>query len=153
MGTMRRAWVLALIGALAAAFAACDTETPNSDACSPGDFERIALADGGASFLQCTAEGGAYVAYDGPDPNALADVAVADASGDAPSACDPAANGGKLPFMCFGCTVDGDCAAGLVCFSFPNKGGNVCTRVCSTASQCPTPPSGGCGNNGHCKPE
>ena len=107
----------------------------------------------------CSADAGAYVAYSGPDPNVPPDSGPLEA-GEEESGADAAtsqcstAGGEKLGFMCPGCSVDGDCQSGLVCFDFPNKTGNICTRACTPAQQstlCP-PPSEGCGNNGHCKP-
>lgn len=143
-----------VLGSIAAlvAIAGCG-ETARSEACAPGDFEPAPLGDGGSGFLRCSGDGSAYLAYDGPDPNAPPDAGTADAgTGEvgAPSACSTSP--GAIGFMCPGCATDSDCAPGLVCFPFVNKtGGNLCTRSCKDPTSCPSP-STGCGNNGHCKP-
>jgi hypothetical protein len=130
---------------------------PRSEECLPGDFEALALEDGGSGFLRCNRDGSAYVPFDGPNPNDLPDVTPPDTgAADAPpaTATCSAAGGAKLGFMCPGCATDADCQAGLVCFDFPNKTGNICTRKCTPAEQstlCP-PPSAACGNSGYCKP-
>jgi hypothetical protein len=155
MRALARALALALS---LVAFAACSMSTPNGESCLPGDFEPITLVDGGAGFLQCIADGSAYLLYSGPDPNALPDANVTEGGADAAVSCSTA-NGTKLGFMCTGCTLEpdgvtSDCATGLVCFDFPNKGGYLCTRPCTpgnASTVCPAP-SAGCGNNGNCKP-
>ena len=145
--------------ALVPVVAACEGDTARSEACLPGDFEVSVLADGGSGFLECNLSGTAYEPYEGPNPNLPPDsgptssVDASDADAVQPSACSTA-GGVKLGFMCPGCTMDGDCQTGLVCFDFPNKTGNICTRACTPAQQstlCPAP-SEGCGHNGHCKP-
>ncbi len=125
----------------------CNGATANSEQCLPGDFETVGLADGGSGFLRCGNEGGAYSPYDGPNPNVLPDASAADAA-----ACG--ANGALLGYFCSGCTTNSNCASGLDCTPFPNKGGNICTPECTSAnaSAVCVPPSAGCGNNGHCKP-
>jgi hypothetical protein len=146
---------LPLLGAISGG---CGGETARSEECLPLDFEAVVLADGGAGFLRCNASGTAYVPYDGPDPSLPLDAGSPDTGptgteGDAATACSKA-GGAKLGFMCPGCSADTDCQTGLVCFDFPNKTGNICTRDCTPAQQatlCPAP-SEGCGNNGHCKP-
>jgi hypothetical protein len=147
---MANMWVTArwswLVPASLALLAGCSDGVPNGEACHPGDYQVAPLADGGSGLTQCVADGGGYAPYEGPDPNAIQPAVDAGACGATP--------GAKLGFMCTGCGEDSDCAAGMVCFSFPNKGGNLCTRVCTSAnasSVCPAP-SEGCGNNGHCKP-
>jgi hypothetical protein len=122
-------------------------QTTSSMECLPGDFEAVTRADGGEDLLRCGADGGAYLPYDGPDPNALPDANVPDAT-----ACG--ADGQKLGYFCHGCSTNSDCAAGLDCQDFTNKGGNICTPECTsaTASVVCVAPSEGCGNNGHCKP-
>jgi hypothetical protein len=127
--------------------------TGNSEYCDPGDFAAFSLADGGAGFYQCLGDGSAYVLYSGPNPNEPPEDA---GSYDAAGACSTA-GGQKLGFMCAGCTTNEDCGTQdgmpMVCFSFPNKGGNLCTLSCTTAtSSVCVAPSAGCGNNGHCKP-
>lgn len=128
--------------ALLLVLASCTDPATHGEACLPGDF--IArTGDGGEELYRCSPDGAAYEPYDGPDPNVVPDA----------NSCTTA-QGAKLGFMCPGCTADADCAEGLVCFDFPNKGGFLCTRVCATATaatDCPAP-SEGCGNNGHCKP-
>jgi hypothetical protein len=146
---------LAVLGALGSG---CGGETARSEECLPLDFEAVVLADGGAGLLRCNPSGTAYVPYDGPDPNVPLDAGAPEGGEpgteeDAAAACSKA-GGSKLGFMCPGCSTDTDCQAGLVCFDFPNKTGNICTRDCTPAQQatlCPAP-SEGCGNNGHCKP-
>jgi hypothetical protein len=128
--------------ALLFVLAGCADQASHGEACLPGDF--IARGDdGGEELYRCSPDGAAYEPYDGPDPNLVPDA----------NSCS-AAQGAKLAFMCPGCTTDADCAEGLVCFDFPNKGGFLCTRTCTpatAATDCPAP-SEGCGNNGHCKP-
>ena len=138
---------LASIAGLFVLLAACNTETANSEACYPGDFEAVTLANGTTELLRCGAEGGAYSPYDGPDPNAIPDANKPDTG-----ACG--ANGTKLGYFCNGCTTNTDCVSGLDCEPFPNKGGNICTPECTSAnaSMLCVAPSAGCGNNGHCKP-
>jgi len=151
---MRAMRVLARAIALAlpiVVVAACSMDPPNGEECLPGDYTSILLADGGHGFLKCVPDGSAYALYDGPDPNALPDANLED-GGDAAAACTPV--NGKIPFMCFGCTVNSDCVTDD-CFSFPNKGGNLCTLACTPGNAdtvCPMPLTAGCGNNGNCKP-
>ena len=134
-------------GALIASVAVCACAPANSEECLPGDYEAVTLTDGGRGLLRCENDGGGYVPYSGPDPNALPDANVPDAA-----ACG--ADGHKLTYFCAGCSTNGDCAPGLDCTPFPNKGGNICTPECTSAnaSALCLPPSAGCGNNGHCKP-
>jgi len=156
METMRvlsRALALTLPLALVVA---CSMDTPNGESCLPGDFAPITLSDGGSGFVECLPDGSAYALYSGPDPNTPPDANVPE-GGDAAVSCSTA-NGAQLGFMCTGCSVDSDgtsnCASGLVCYDFPNKGGYLCTRPCTpgnASTVCP-PPSAGCGNNGTCKP-
>jgi hypothetical protein len=147
--------------ALAGVLAACAGETARSEECLPRDFEAARTADGGMGFLECSLDGSGYLPYDGSNPNVPLDVGPPDVASSEAGSPDGApvtvcsmAGGAKLGFMCSGCTTDADCQAGLVCFPFPNKTGNTCTRNCTPADQstvCPAP-SEGCGNNGHCKP-
>jgi hypothetical protein len=159
MSGSRMVRTVALTSAFLCALSACEGATARSEECVPGDFELAPGGDGddgGSRFLLCSGDGSAYEPYDGPNPNIPADAPAPDTGAPdaiSPSACS-VAGGAKLGFMCAGCMTDADCQAGLVCFDFPNKTGNVCTRNCTTANQstvCP-PPSEGCGNNGHCKP-
>ncbi len=149
-----RSLSLAAFLALVGLDAACGGQTALSEECLPGDYQAIRLGDGGSGFLVCDPAGTAYIPYEGPDPNVPPAASSADAgSEDAAAACSTA-GGAKLGFMCPGCATDDDCQSGLVCFDFPNKTGNLCTRDCTPPQQaalCP-PPSEGCGNNGHCKP-
>ncbi len=151
--------VLPGVALLLAGLGACGGEISTGEECLPGDFQSTTLADGGKALLQCVLDGSAYAPYDGPDPNVPPDAGPSapgsDAGDDAsaPGACSTL-GGAKLGFMCPGCSTSADCQSGLVCFDFPNKTGNICTRNCTPAQQstlCP-PPSEGCGNNGHCKP-
>ena len=143
----------AVLGSLAL-LAACSTETAKSEECYPGDYQVVTLPNGTTEYYVCSADAGAYVPNDGSNPNALPDANEPDTSlpdggsSAPPTTCTP----GDLGFMCAGCTTNADCAPGLglVCFPFPNKGGNLCTLDCP-GNPCP-PPSAGCGNNGHCKP-
>jgi hypothetical protein len=130
--------------AIAIVVVACQDDGPNTDACAPGDFVRVALADGGSAFEQCGADGGGYVPFAG-DPNL-----PIDASADA-GACDT--SGANLgAYMCIGCADDSQCATGLSCIAFPSRGGPHCTAKCTSDADCP-PPAQGCGtNNGHCRP-
>jgi hypothetical protein len=129
---------------------ACSTQTQNGENCEPGDFTSVTLDDGGAGFLQCVKDGSAYAPFNGANPNAVRDAAVPD-GGDAAALCAPV--NGKLPYMCFGCATATDCESGLSCAPFPNKGGNLCTYPCKSATDCPANPnSDGCGNSGFCKP-
>jgi hypothetical protein len=139
----RALWGIA--GSIGLLVVACGGET-NTEECLPGDFQAVALADGGSSLLRCTNDGGGYVPYDGPDPNTPMDASV-------PDAASGGTNGEALGYFCFGCSATSPCAPGLVCEDFPNKGGYLCTLACTsaTASVC-VAPSAGCGNNGTCKP-
>lgn len=47
------------------------------------------------------------------------------------------------------CAMETDCADGLVCFDF-NQKGQHCTLECSSAADCPAP-SSGCNGMGYCK--
>jgi hypothetical protein len=148
-----RALAAILLAAIALLVFACEGATQRSEECLPGDFEAVKLADGGPGFLRCNNEGGAYVPYDGSNPNTPGDSALPDAGEDAAPRCSTA-NGQKLGFMCPGCVTNADCESND-CFSFPNKGGNLCTYPCTSANAaavCVPPYSAGCGNNGNCKP-
>jgi hypothetical protein len=146
MATMRLLARAAAASVFAFFVAACASDGPNADECAPGDFVRVTLADGGAGYMQCASDGGGYAPYDG-DPNVPADAGDLDAG-----ACDLTEGAHLGVFMCAGCTDDTQCASGLVCFSFANKGGGRCTRVCTSNADCPAP-ANGCGNNGHCRPQ
>lgn len=148
MGTMRRLLGVCAAALSAAIVSACSTDTPKSQSCYPGDFIYGArTADGSTTYEVCGADGAAYEVYDG-DPFELPDAGQPDGdAGDGALACDP--NAGPLPFMCGGCTTNGQCSNRDTCFQFNMKGAH-CTHPCSQG--CP-PPSGGCGNTGMCKPQ
>lgn len=60
---------------------------------------------------------------------------------------------GSQPFLqpchtAVDCAVPSGADAG-VCGAFPNKGGNLCTKACTVAADCPSP-SPGCNNMGIC---
>jgi hypothetical protein len=115
--------------------------------CYPGDVEYAdasRLADGAsaAPFVRCNDNGTAYEPFDPPDAGGASDASEAGAN------CD--SNAGLLGFMCPGCTRDDECASGT-CVPFTNKGPH-CSHACKSSVDCP-PPSGGCGNNGFCKPQ
>jgi len=139
---MRRGpWLLVL--------APCACHGADEQTCYPGDFVYAdAAPDGAREYAWCSADGTHYVAYDG-DPTVVPEAAPADAAAPDASACDPGA--GPLAFMCGGCTSNDQCAAGNTCFPFNNKGAH-CTHPCKGAIDCPAP-SGGCGNQGVCKPQ
>jgi hypothetical protein len=149
MTSMRRAACVpslaSCIALVALAAVACNVDDNlNGEACYPGDFKYAdASADGARSFVKCARSGEGYEAYDG-DP-----MVVPEAGGDVSVNCDPSV--GPLGFMCTGCTSDNQCTTGK-CVYFMNKGGNHCTHSCTSGAECVSPLSGGCGNQGVCKP-
>jgi hypothetical protein len=144
-----------LLAVSAAISIACNEEGPRSQACYPGDVEYTdasMLADGASmsAFVQCNADGTAYEPLDAAEDNADGALDGSNGSDGSEAGVNCDLNAGLLGFMCPGCTSDDQCTTGR-CVPFNNKGPH-CSHACKTGVDCPYP-SGGCGNNGFCKPQ
>ncbi len=90
----------------------------------------------------------------GPSTSTLSDAGGGGAGQHTDAAADAARPATGLMSTCKVVGVPGDCGAGLQCFNFPSKG-MVCTRSCTKATEaadCPQPQTGGCNNQGVCRP-
>ena len=124
---------------------------PDGRACSPGDYQPCTCEGGAAGATLCNSAGSAYgacdctllldagvdaVAMDGTSPEGDAnthDAAQVDAS-----PCNAAT---ARPIFC-PCTDNGQCADGI-CHTY-NGRGQLCTKMCTSNGECPTPQSKGC---------
>ncbi len=135
----------------AAAFVACSS-TSGGQACSPGDAQGCACPDGSQGLSTCEADAAAYGACACGSDAGIKDAAPSEAaSRDAASDAAPDV-GTEAQYMqscIFADGGPGNCAPGLTCFLFPNRGAH-CSHSCTQSSDC-APPSPGCNGMGECK--
>jgi hypothetical protein len=140
---MRGPIVLAMT-ALVTAAVACTTSHPP---CYRGEYQGCFCANAASGYQACnvTEDGFQACVCDGTTPGLdggrdAGIVVAADAEGGATT-------GTYLSL----CGPNGECAGeGARCFEFPSKG-NICTKTCTQAADCPAPSPGCTPNNGVCR--
>jgi len=120
---------------------ACSASHPP---CYRGEYQGCSCSSGAHGYQVCnvTEDGFQGCVCDGTTPGADGgrDAASVDAS-------EASAGGAFLE----PCGPNGACSvAGNVCFSFPSKG-QICTKKCTTAADCPAPSPGCTPSNGVCR--
>lgn len=127
-----------------------------------------ALFVAGATFLACSSDSGGGSSGSTGDAGGAGDDGGGGGTGDGGGGTDSAgggtdsgggggdsggdSGGGTVAFagQCTTPNQQSDCQAGLTCRSYPNKGGNLCTKACPNGnSDCPAP-SNKCGGGGYC---
>lgn len=144
---MRGLLVLAMSSSLFVLFVlvvlAC---SPSYAPCYRGEYQGCRCESGAHGYQACnvTEDGFQSCVCDGTTPGVDGgrDASLADA------AAQEASTGGTFLAPC---GANGACSEpGNVCFSFPSKG-QLCTKKCTTASDCPAPSPGCTPSNGVCR--
>jgi hypothetical protein len=118
--------------------------SPSHPACYRGEYQGCSCANGAHGYQACnvTEDGFQGCVCDGTTPGA-------DGGRDA-STVDASEAGASGTYM-LPCGPGGTCSeAGTTCFSFTSKG-QVCTKHCATAADCPAPSPGCSTMNSVCK--
>ena len=118
--------------------------SPSYAPCYRGEYQGCRCASGAHGYQACnvTEEGFQSCVCDGTTPGVDGGREASDVD-----AHDASAGGAFLA----PCGANGACSeAGNVCFAFPSKG-QICTKKCTTASDCPAPSPGCTPSNGVCR--
>ena len=118
--------------------------SPSYAPCYRGEYQGCRCASGAHGYQACnvTEEGFQSCVCDGTTPGVDGGREASDVD-----AHDASTGGAFLA----PCGANGACSeAGNVCFAFPSKG-QICTKKCTTASDCPAPSPGCTPSNGVCR--
>lgn len=118
--------------------------SPSYAPCYRGEYQGCRCASGAHGYQACnvTEEGFQSCVCDGTTPGVDGGREASDVD-----AHDASTGGAFLA----PCGANGACSeASNVCFAFPSKG-QICTKKCTTASDCPAPSPGCTPSNGVCR--